>query len=151
MFRGVSSINLDTKGRLAVPTRYRDVLLEQNDGDIVVTVNHAERCLSLYLLDEWIEVERKLVKLPSMDKASQRLKRILIGHATDITLDKSGRILIPAPLREYAGLTKEAVMIGQGNKFEIWDAKTWDQKREEWLSDDDDDIASNDILLNLSL
>lgn len=150
MFRGVSAINLDAKGRLAVPTRYRDVLHENNDGEIVITVNHSERCLWMYTLSEWVEVEKKLVKLPSFNKSAERLKRILIGHATEVSMDKAGRLLISQPLREFAGLDKEIVLIGQGNKFEIWDAAYWNQKQEEWLSDSENSF-DNSVLETLSL
>ena len=136
MFRGVNTLNLDAKGRLAIPTRYRDVLARQGDGHMVVTINYAERCLWLYPLTEWEDIERKLVALPSLDAAAQRLKRILIGHASDCDLDASGRVLLPGPLREFADLRKRVVLIGQGNKFEIWDENLWNTQREAWLTQD---------------
>jgi len=136
MFRGVNTLNLDAKGRLAVPTKYREGLLRQCEGRMVVTINNVERCLWLYPLTEWEEIERKLVDLPSLDATAQRLKRILIGHASDCELDASGRVLLPGPLREFANLDKRVVMIGQGNKFEIWNEQIWNTRREEWLSGD---------------
>lgn len=136
MFRGVNSLNLDAKGRLAIPARYRDGLLRQSDGKMVVTINNAERCLWLYPLDDWEEIERKLVNLPSLDPAAQKLKRILIGHANDCDIDAAGRVLLPGPLREFASLDKRVVMIGQGNKFEIWNEQLWNERREEWLTED---------------
>lgn len=136
MFRGVSTLNLDAKGRLAIPTKYRDGLLQHSEGRMVVTINNAERCLWLYPLDEWERIEQKLVDLPSLDAAAQRLKRILIGHASDCELDGSGRVLLPAPLREFAELTKRVVLIGQGNKFEIWNETTWNEHRDAWLQQD---------------
>ena len=138
MFRGVSALNLDSKGRLAIPTKYRDALQRQSDGRLVITVNNDERCLWLYPLPEWEEIERKLVALPSLDRAAQRLKRILIGHATDAELDANGRVLLSQPLREFAGLDKRTVLIGQGNKFEVWDEDTWNSRREAWLSEQED-------------
>ena len=142
MFRGVTSLNLDAKGRLAIPTRYRDGLLRQSDGKMVVTVNNGDRCLWLYPLADWEEIERKLVNLPSLDATAQRLKRILIGHANDCELDAAGRVLVPGPLREFAGLEKRVVMIGQGNKFEIWNEQRWLENCDVWLAPDDGD-ASN--------
>lgn len=136
MFRGVNTLNLDAKGRLAIPTKYREGLMRQSEGRMVVTVNNSERCLWLYPLSEWEDIERKLVNLPSLDAMAQRLKRILIGHASDCELDGSGRVLLPAPLREFADLRKRVVMIGQGNKFEIWNDEFWNTRREEWLSQD---------------
>lgn len=138
MFRGVNSLSLDAKGRLAIPTRYRDGLLRESDGRMVVTINNAERCLWLYPLVDWEEIERKLVELPSLDAAAQRLKRILIGHASDCDLDAAGRVLLPGPLRDFAILDKHVVMIGQGNKFEIWNEELWNERREQWLTADGD-------------
>jgi len=136
MFRGVNALNLDSKGRLAIPTRYRDEIVRAANGRLVITVNPVEHdhCLLLYPLPEWEEIERKLVKLPTLNAASRRLQRLLIGHATEAELDGNGRILLPPPLREFAALDKSVVMIGQGNKFEIWDETKWNARRAEWLS-----------------
>ena len=130
MFRGIASLNLDAKGRLAVPARYRDALQQQSDGQIVITINHEERCLWMYPLDIWEDIEEKVVKLPTFDPRSQRLKRLLIGHATDCELDGSGRVLVPPPLRDYGELTKRVMLVGQGNKFEIWDEALWNAQTE---------------------
>jgi len=138
MFRGVNTISLDGKGRLAIPTRYRDAIARACNGQLVVTVDR-DHCLLLYPHPEWEEIERKVVKLPSFNKQAQKLKRLLIGHATECELDGSGRILLPPPLREFAGLNKDVVLIGQGNKFEIWDEGAWNVKRAEWLAEDDED------------
>jgi MraZ protein len=133
MFRGVNALSLDSKGRLAIPTRYRDTLVRQCEGHMVMTVDR-DHCLLLYPLPEWEEIERKLVKLPSFNPQARRLQRLLIGHATECDLDGNGRILVPPPLRDFAGLDKGVVMIGQGNKFEIWDEAAWTARRAEWLS-----------------
>jgi len=136
MFRGVNALNLDSKGRLAIPTRYREELVRMANSRVVITVNPVERdhCLLLYPLPEWEEIERKLVKLPSFNASARRLQRLLIGHATEIELDGNGRVLLPPPLREFAGLDKAVVMIGQGNKFEIWSESQWNTRRSEWLT-----------------
>ncbi|MHB8255772.1 MAG: division/cell wall cluster transcriptional repressor MraZ [Acidiferrobacterales bacterium] len=133
MLRGLNELNLDSKGRLAIPTRYRDTLDRHCEGRMVVTVDR-DRCLLLYPLPDWEEIERKLVKLPSYNEPARRLQRLLIGHATECELDGSGRILLPPPLREFASLEKTVVMIGQGNKFEIWDAAAWNTQRADWLA-----------------
>ena len=135
MFRGVSSINLDDKGRLAVPTRYRAELQESCDGQMVVTVG-LDKCLLLYPLPEFEEIERKLVKLPSLNKHAKRLQRLLIGHASECELDGQGRFLIPEPLRQFAGFDKRVVLIGQGNKFEIWDEALWNSSRDQWIEEE---------------
>ena len=135
MFRGINNINLDAKGRLAIPTRYRDVLSDHCNGQLVVTIDTDERCLLVYPLPRWEEVERKLASLPSLNPASRRIQRLLIGHATDIQLDGSGRILLTPPLREYAELDKKAVLIGQGHKLELWSEDRWKSGRESWVDD----------------
>lgn len=144
MFRGVSSINLDEKGRLAVPTRYRAELGECCDHQLVVTVG-LDKCLSLYPLPEFEEIERKLVKLPALNKQAKRLQRLLIGHAAECELDGQGRFLIPEPLRKFAALEKRVALVGQGNKFEIWDEESWNRKRDEWIEEerlgDDEDLS----------
>ena len=125
-----------------MPTRYRKPLRERTAGDadsaqIVLTATWGERCLSMYPLPEWEIIEHKLIALPSLDATSQRLKRLLLGHASELEFDKSGRMLIPAELREYAFLEKQIMLVGQGNKFEVWDQVLWDKKREEWMAPTD--------------
>jgi MraZ protein len=136
MFRGINAINIDGKGRIAVPTRYRDALLSDNDGALVVTIDTEETCLLLYPLNAWQEIEKNLQRLPSFNAQARRIQRLLIGHATDIELDNHGRVLLPPLLREYAKLDKHAVLIGQGNKFEIWDDDAWQTRRSEWLAEE---------------
>ncbi len=121
-----------------MPAKFRDRLQDQCDGKLVITVDR-DGCLLVYPLPEWEEIERKLVKLPTLNKQARRLQRLLIGHATECELDGSGRILIPPPLREFASLDKHTVLIGQGNKFELWDAQVWNERRAVWLSEDEDD------------
>ena len=150
MFRGVNALNLDTKGRLAIPTRYRDEIVRLANGHMVITVDR-DHSLLLYPLPEWEEIERKLVKLPSFNAQARRLQRLLIGHATEVELDGNGRILLPPPLREFAALDKAVVMIGQGNKFEIWNETKWNERRAEWLSAVDGEGELPDELGSLSL
>ena len=139
MLRGANSINLDSKGRFAIPSRYRDDLITRCDGNMVVTVNNTrEHCLWLYPMDEWEKVEEKLVALPSFEPNHQKLKRFLLGYASDVDIDSSGRILLPSPLREFAMMTKEIYLVGQGNKFEIWSQSLWHARRSEWLKEDMD-------------
>lgn len=136
MFRGVNTLNLDAKGRMAMPARYRQRLGDACDGQMVVTVDR-DRCLLLYPLPEWEIVERKLQKLPSFNPAARRMQRLYMGHATEVELDSAGRMLLPPKLREFAGLEKRAVLVGQGNKFEIWDEDLWDRRRDEWLAEEE--------------
>jgi MraZ protein len=134
VFRGVTHINLDAKGRIAFPSRYRERLGALCDGNLVVTVDR-DHCLLVYPLPEWEHIEQKLVRLPSLNRSARRLQRLLIGHATECQLDGSGRILLSQPLRDFAGLDKKTVLIGQGNKFELWDELAWTQRRDEWLAE----------------
>ena len=132
MFRGINAINLDSKGRLAIPARYREGLGEQ----VVVTIDTEEACLLLYPVVQWQTIEDGLQRLPSFNAAARRIQRLLIGHATDVTLDGNGRTLLPPLLRDYANLDKKVVMIGQGNKFEIWDEAGRQAKRAVWLKEE---------------
>ncbi len=150
LFRGVSHINLDAKGRLAMPTRYRERLVEGCDGHLVVTVD-VDRCLLIYPLPEWEVLERRLAALPNLDRQARRLQRLLIGHATECDLDRHFRILLPAPLREFAGLEKAVVMIGQGNKFELWDERAWNENRDQWLAEEAGEETLSNALETLSL
>lgn len=135
MFRGINAISVDAKGRLAVPVRYRDTL-GQDRAPLVVTIDTEETCLLLYPARQWQVIEDNLQRLPSFNTAARRIQRLLIGHATDVELDSNGRILLPPLLRDYAQLSKRVVMIGQGNKFEVWDESIWQSKREQWLAEE---------------
>lgn len=139
MFRGVNALNLDAKGRMAIPAKYRDLLADNCDNQLVVTVDR-DHCLLIYPLPEWEEIERKLTKLPNLNKSARLLQRMLIGHATEVELDASARILVPPPLREFAGLDKRVVLIGQGNKLELWDEERWNSRRDEWLTDESEEV-----------
>merc|ERR1712000_83427 len=111
-------------------TKYREPLAELCGARLVVTIDTEERCLLIYPANEWEVIEAKIEALPSFNKAARRIQRLLIGHATDLELDGSGRILLPQPLREYAYLEKEAVLMGQGKKLELWSkAKKKERKR----------------------
>lgn len=138
MFRGATNITLDAKGRMAIPTRYREQLAVRGDGRLVTTVDR-DYCLLLYPFPDWEEIERKLVRLPSFNRQSRRLVRLMVGHASEIDMDGHGRVLLPKELREFAGLDRQAVLIGQGNKFELWDAARWSARRDEWLNDEEAD------------
>ena len=134
MFRGVNRLNLDAKGRLAVPTRFRGRLQKCCASELVVTIDR-DHCLLIYPLPEWQEIERKLMKLPSFNKAARNLQRLLVGHATEVEMDGQGRVLLPPALRDFARLEKRVVLIGQGNKFELWDEERWNDQRDDWLEE----------------
>ncbi len=126
---------MDDKGRMAMPARYREGIVEYSGGKVVITIDIEERCLLLYLLPDWEPIEKKLSALPSFNKMARRVQRLIIGHATEVEMDTNGRFMIPAPLRQYAVLEKRIVLVGQGNKFEIWSQNNWQSSRETWLEE----------------
>ncbi|WP_447593712.1 division/cell wall cluster transcriptional repressor MraZ [Aquipseudomonas campi] len=125
MFRGANAISLDAKGRLAMPSRYRDELVSRCSGQLIVTIDAVDPCLCVYPLPEWELIEAKLRELPSLREENRRLQRLLIGNAVDIELDGSGRFLVPPRLRAHAGLDKHAMLVGQLNKFQLWNEDAW--------------------------
>jgi MraZ protein len=133
MFRGLNVLNLDTKGRLALPTKCREPL--KSSGSLIVTIDPEQRCLLLYPFPEWQLIENKIAGFPSFNAAARRIQRLLVGHATELELDTNGRILLPAVLRDYALLDKKVMLLGQGNRFEIWGEKHWLTCREKWLAE----------------
>ena len=142
MFRGSSAINLDAKGRLAMPSRYRDELIERCEGQMVITIDLVDPCLCIYPLPDWEKVEEQLSQMPSLRAQTRQLNRLLIGSAVDLELDNSGRLLIPVRLREQAQLTRQVMLVGQLNKFQLWDENKWN----ELLSADLEDIKHPDHL-----
>jgi MraZ protein len=133
MFRGANKLTLDAKGRMVMPTRYRERLQERCGGKLVITVDK-EQCLLIYPLPDWEEIERKLMRLPTLNAHARRLQRLMVGHATDTDLDAHGRLLLPPNLREFGLLKRDAMLIGQGVRFELWDETRWNERREEWLA-----------------
>jgi MraZ protein len=150
VFRGATKVTLDAKGRLAIPTRYRERIQARCDGQLVATVNR-DYCLLIYPFPEWEEIERKLIRLPSLNRKARRLQRLMVGHATEVDLDGHGRILLSRELRDFAGLERQAMLIGLGNKFELWDEDTWSRNRDEWLREEDDETDLPAELETLSL
>ncbi|MEO0442867.1 MAG: division/cell wall cluster transcriptional repressor MraZ [Pseudomonadota bacterium] len=120
MFYGSHAINMDAKGRIAIPTRVRELLQECCEGRIVLTAHTENRCLHLFPETQWLEILPKIEALPSFNKISRRAKLLLIGHASPLELDANGRVLLPPTLREYAGLEKKLILVGQGKGLELW-------------------------------
>lgn len=135
MFRGATQITLDAKGRLAVPARYRERLAVRCNGQLICTVDQ-DHCLLLYPLPDWEEIERKLMRLSSFNQSTRRLQRLMVGYASELEMDGHGRVLVPRELREFAGLDRQVMLLGQGNKFEIWDEQRWTERRDAWLNGD---------------
>ena len=139
MFRGITQVNLDAKGRLAIPTRFRDVIGERCAQKMVLTVDHRERCLLLYPAPDWANVEAQINAMPNHTKAARRLQYMMVGHATDLEVDGAGRVSVPSVLREHARLEKRVVLMGQNSRFEIWSESLWQAKTEAYLAEDEDD------------
>jgi MraZ protein len=141
MFRGATKVTLDDKGRMVMPTRYREAIAQRAQSKVVVTVDR-DQCLLIYPQPDWEQVEQKLMSLPSLHAQSRRLQRLMVGHATDLELDGHGRFLVPPELRQFAGLGRHGMLIGQGNRFELWDETRWNERRDFWLKSEE---ASTDL------
>jgi MraZ protein len=126
VFRGIAQLNLDSKGRLAVPARHRDALIERCGGHLVITAD-ADHCLLIYPLPDWELIQQKLEGLSNLDARVRELQRRLIGFAVDVDIDSAGRVLISPALRQFAQLDKNVVLVGQGKKFELWNQENWEQ------------------------
>lgn len=135
LFRGITAINIDPKGRVVMPTRYREHLHATFSGKLVLTIDTDAPCLLLYPLTIWEAIEQKLEALPSFNQVTRRIQRLLIGHATEVELDSVGRILLPPLLRDYAKLEKRLMLVGQGKKFELWDEAQWQASCHAWLAE----------------
>ena len=151
MFRGVQHINMDAKGRLAMPARQREPLLSQCAGQIVVTIDTQSTCLAVYPLPEWERIEQDIQNLPALKPAVKRFQRLMLGYATDLELDGNGRMLLPQSLREYAQLDKKLVLVGQGNKLELWSESLWLAEREQALQDSGQEAELPEELMSLTL
>lgn len=149
MFRGLNKVTVDAKGRFAFPTRFRERISQRCANQLVATVDR-DHCLLIYPLPDWEDIERKLDRLPSLQKQTRRLQRLMLGHASEMELDGHGRVLLQAALREFAGIEKHAVLVGQGRKFELWDETRWNEKREDWLAEDEDGLELPAELESLS-
>ena len=151
VFRGVQHINMDAKGRLAMPARQREPLLSECAGQIVVTIDTQSACLVVYPLPEWERIEQDIQSLPALKPAVKRFQRLTLGYATDLELDGNGRMLLPQPLREYARLDKKLVLVGQGNKLELWSEALWLAEREQALQDSGPEAELPEELMSLTL
>lgn len=133
MFRGVSTVSLDSKGRVVVPSRHRDVLLAVAGGRVIVTADPSE-CLLLYPLPEWEPIEKKLAGLSDFNPHTRSIKQLMIGYAQEMEMDGAGRILLPPMLRKFAGLDKSVVLAGQVSRVELWNEERWEARIAQALS-----------------
>lgn len=138
MFRGVTRLSLDSKGRIAIPKKYRDIVMSSCGGHLIVTADPS-RCLLMYPLPHWEPIEQKLNSLPAFKGKSRSIQRLMVGNACDVDMDSAGRVLVPPPLREFAGFIKDIVMAGQGAKFELWNEEGWSIEMEKVVQPEGDD------------
>ena len=129
MFQGAAALNLDAKGRMAIPARHRELLDSLSGGRLVLTA-HPHRCLLLYPQAAWEPIREKILAAPSLETQSAMLRRLLVGFAVDAELDSAGRLLIAPELRGYANLEKQVWLVGQGSHFEIWSDAGWKAQQE---------------------
>jgi MraZ protein len=125
MFRGRYEHSIDQKGRISVPSRFREILATQYDERLIVT--NFDQCLWAYPVAEWKKVEEKVAALPQLKAEVKALQRFFISAASEAPLDKQGRILIPPTLREYADLNRDCVMVGMSQRIEIWSLERWNK------------------------
>lgn len=124
MFKGTHHYRIDAKGRLPVPAPFRRALDERRQTSVVATL--LDQCLAVYPSAEWLRLERQLEQLPAFNRAAKALSRLLVSRAADCELDTQGRILLPAALRQAAGLEREAIVIGVLSRFEVWRPERWE-------------------------
>ncbi len=132
MFQGAVALNLDAKGRLAIPARHRDALAVEN-GQVILTA-HPHGCLLVYPVPAWLPIRDKVLAAPGLDPMSAMLKRLLVGFAQDEALDAAGRVLVAPSLRQFARLEKQVWLVGQGSHFELWSDAGWQKQQEAMLA-----------------
>ncbi len=146
MFRGVQHINMDAKGRLAIPARQREPLLSSSSGQVVVTIDTQVSCLLIYPLPVWEQLEKDIQNLPTLKPAVRRFQRLVLGYATDLEMDDNGRLLLPQALRDHAKLDKRVVLVGQGKKLELWSEDLWIAERDRALQESVDAELPDELI-----
>ncbi|MFA7552645.1 MAG: division/cell wall cluster transcriptional repressor MraZ [Spongiibacteraceae bacterium] len=145
MYLGSNAISMDAKGRLAIPAKVRDMLLSACGGRIVVTAHTEERCLLIYPEQQWEQLLPQIENLPNINRKAAKMQRLLLGYATSLEIDEAnGRILLPPTLRDYAGLDKKLMLVGQGKKLELWSETEWFNYLD--ATEDDDEVIPSEVL-----
>jgi MraZ protein len=147
MFRGAFQHTMDDKGRLSIPSKYRELLEAHSEGQVVVTVD-PDKCLAAYPFPEWEKIEARLGEMSMLRREVRQMERFLIGNAVECSLDRQGRILIPNNLRSFAGLSRDVMVAGQIKKFEIWDHEAWSRQQEQCMDSMD---GAMEVLAELGL
>jgi len=142
LLKGLHMLALDAKGRLSIPARYRTELEEQSQGRLVITVQRHGKSLLIYPEPDFQEAAREVQKLSDFEPSEQRFKYLFIGHAMDMDIDGSGRVLVPPVLRALVGIEKKVALVGMTNKFELWDEDAWlEQQRSLYITDGGEGIS----------
>lgn len=139
MFRGSSFHTIDTKGRVIIPARFRDVIRDDNGNGVMLS--RLDDCLWAYPHNEWVKIEARILSLAEKSDNMRRFRRVFIGGAFDCTWDKQERILIPPTLRQYAAFDRDIVMVGAVDHFEIWSKERWEAENQLW----DNDMKKEDV------
>ncbi len=148
MFKSITATTIDTKGRLTVPTLYRDDIDKLCGGRLMLTA-HVDRCLLIYPMPEWERFEAQLLSVPNFQKKVRGLHRFYLGYARPRELDGQSRINIPPELREFADLKKDVFLVGQGNKFELWNDQKWQQETDEFLEEEANSADDDSLLAHI--
>jgi MraZ protein len=125
VFQGITSVTVDGKGRLAIPTRFRDGIADRGGNTVIVTAHQYDGCLVLYPLPDWEDIARRVAALPDASPDVRNIKRRFVGQASELDIDSAGRVLLPQMLRAFARIEKGAVMLGQGHRLELWSEEQW--------------------------
>ena len=149
-FRGVNHVTVDDKGRMAIPSKYRQDLDTICHGALIVTAER-DGALLIYPKPQWLKVEQRLHALPAFDKQVRFIQRLMLGYASECEIDANGRILLSAPLREFAKIQKLCLLFGQGDRFELWDQHQWTQHRELRIQEEIDNKEVDEVLRNVNL
>ena len=150
MFRGITATTLDVKGRITIPTKYRDEIAVACEVHLVVTAD-IDRCLLIYPFPEWERIESELLSLPNVKRQVRRWHRLYLGYAKPCDIDSQSRLLLPPELRDFAGLDKNIFLVGQGNKFELWDEQSWQRNCEGWLDEETNSDEGDSLLDSLKI
>jgi MraZ protein len=150
LFRGRYEHAIDAKGRTSLPSRFREALGATGESRLILTTG-LEPCLVAYPLQEWIAFEERLGRLPQFDESVTMLKRIYVSGAIECDVDRLGRVLVPAPLRKHAKLTREVLWAGMGRHIELWDKDAYEGLRDSVLGDADKRQAMARRLAELGL
>ncbi|WP_371811854.1 division/cell wall cluster transcriptional repressor MraZ [Thiomicrorhabdus sp. 6S3-12] len=136
-FRGNYNLSVDAKGRIAIPKKFREYLVEEHKSTLIIALDLNAKCLALYPYQEWRAVEDKIMALPNSSKSVRALQRIFVGRAVEQVMDGQGRILVTKEQLGYAEIAKESTLVGQGKKFELWDRAAWDATCDDILEEID--------------